>query len=344
MPEFPQAVGDLRPLGLGELLDRTFTLYRNNFWLFCGIMALPEAVTVLANLIFSLATRGQVKPFAFPPNPSAPPPDLAQAFSQLGTVVGAASLIGMIKLVIYAAAVAATMFGVASVYLGQQSTIRDAYRKIGRKFGATLGLFILLGLIAFAVLVVVEIGAMIAAVAAGAVLSFISPVLAGIIAVVVIVGAVVLALWLLMRFSLSLPVVLLEDRGVIDSMARSGVLTEGHRGRIFLGLLVMFAISFGISAAVTAPSTVPLVFMTMKGTFVPTWLVVVQSLSAGIAGTVTGPLLSIAIALLYYDVRIRKEAFDLEAMLAASPEPPQPPPSIPPPMPPAMPGPAPTSL
>ena len=29
---------ELRPLGLGELIDRTFTLYRNHFWLFCGVM------------------------------------------------------------------------------------------------------------------------------------------------------------------------------------------------------------------------------------------------------------------------------------------------------------------
>jgi hypothetical protein len=34
MPEL-----DLRPLSLGEILDRTFTLYRRNFLLFFGITA-----------------------------------------------------------------------------------------------------------------------------------------------------------------------------------------------------------------------------------------------------------------------------------------------------------------
>lgn len=36
MPEL-----DLRPLSLGEILDRTFTLYRRNFLLFAGIIAIP---------------------------------------------------------------------------------------------------------------------------------------------------------------------------------------------------------------------------------------------------------------------------------------------------------------
>ena len=36
MPEL-----DLRPLSLGEIPDRTFTLYRRNFLLFTGIIAIP---------------------------------------------------------------------------------------------------------------------------------------------------------------------------------------------------------------------------------------------------------------------------------------------------------------
>jgi hypothetical protein len=36
---------DLRPLSLGELLDRTFSLYRRNFWLFLGILRIPYLVS-----------------------------------------------------------------------------------------------------------------------------------------------------------------------------------------------------------------------------------------------------------------------------------------------------------
>src|ERR1700691_4627115 len=41
---------DLRPLSLGELLDRTFTLYRGHFLLFLGISAIPHVFVLLIQL------------------------------------------------------------------------------------------------------------------------------------------------------------------------------------------------------------------------------------------------------------------------------------------------------
>src|SRR5215475_2410940 len=40
----------LRPLSMGELLDRTFYLYRNNFPLFVGITAIPQLVVLTLRL------------------------------------------------------------------------------------------------------------------------------------------------------------------------------------------------------------------------------------------------------------------------------------------------------
>src|SRR5271169_5669056 len=48
---------ELRPLSLGELLDRTFSLYRRHFWLFVGIMAIPCSFAIPFNLFF-LAKQG----------------------------------------------------------------------------------------------------------------------------------------------------------------------------------------------------------------------------------------------------------------------------------------------
>jgi hypothetical protein len=38
---------DLRPMSLGEVLDKTFTLYRENFLLFAGIAAIPLLLLLL---------------------------------------------------------------------------------------------------------------------------------------------------------------------------------------------------------------------------------------------------------------------------------------------------------
>lgn len=42
---------DLRPLSIGELLDRTFSLYRRNFALFIGIAAIPQLLVLALQLV-----------------------------------------------------------------------------------------------------------------------------------------------------------------------------------------------------------------------------------------------------------------------------------------------------
>ncbi|MGB7283639.1 MAG: hypothetical protein WBE13_15335 [Candidatus Acidiferrum sp.] len=42
---------DLRPLSVGELLDRTFSLYRRHFLLFIGISAIPELLVLALQLV-----------------------------------------------------------------------------------------------------------------------------------------------------------------------------------------------------------------------------------------------------------------------------------------------------
>src|SRR5580698_5978399 len=40
---------ELRPLTTGEILDRTFFLYRSNFWLYVGLASIASGVSVLAS-------------------------------------------------------------------------------------------------------------------------------------------------------------------------------------------------------------------------------------------------------------------------------------------------------
>src|SRR2546425_11803925 len=53
---------DLRPLSLGEILDRTFSLYRRNFLLFAGITALPQLLILALNLAQTTLTRFPTPP------------------------------------------------------------------------------------------------------------------------------------------------------------------------------------------------------------------------------------------------------------------------------------------
>src|ERR1700761_8702431 len=47
----PSAHFDLRPLSTGEILDRTFQIYRSRFSLFAGLAVLPAAVNVVTQSI-----------------------------------------------------------------------------------------------------------------------------------------------------------------------------------------------------------------------------------------------------------------------------------------------------
>ncbi len=40
-----------------------------------------------------------------------------------------------------------------------------------------------------------------------------------------------------------------------------------------------------------------------------------MAVTGGVGGAISGPLLVIALALLYYDTRVRKEGFDLQLMM-----------------------------
>ena len=48
-PAPAQLLYELRPLSLGEILDRTFTLYRKRFWLFAGLAVVSASVVTLGS-------------------------------------------------------------------------------------------------------------------------------------------------------------------------------------------------------------------------------------------------------------------------------------------------------
>ena len=46
----PPVRHELRPLTTGEILDRTFFLYRSNFWLYVGLASIAAGASVLASI------------------------------------------------------------------------------------------------------------------------------------------------------------------------------------------------------------------------------------------------------------------------------------------------------
>jgi MFS family permease len=311
MDSIPVQAAELKPMTLSELLDRTFTLYRNRFWLFCGLMVGPEIAILLCSLIVIVAFPIRDLPVATA-NPQNPFAALASLESRLAATFVAA----FVQALFGALALGAVTVAVSELYLGRAATIRGSYEAVrGRIFGL-FGLILMLMLVGIAFLTAGSFAGGFAGAIGMIASSLISPVIGVIFLFLFIFAGVIGAVWLLMRFAVSIPAFMLERRGVVESMSRSGALTQGHRNRIFATVIVMYIVLLVFQVALAMPFLILQSTYRVRGLF-PLWIQIGQAASAAVASTIAAPLVMIAIALIYYDVRIRKEAFDLESMMGA---------------------------
>src|SRR6266498_1017584 len=130
----------LRPLRLGELLDRAIRLYRGNFLTFIGIIAVVYVpLTVLQTAATTLLSSSMLGGFSTP----------EEIFTNAAYWIGMLSTIvlGLVQFVlVQGIATGALTRAVADNYLGKKTSILDAYRGIGKSWLTLLGalLFILL--------------------------------------------------------------------------------------------------------------------------------------------------------------------------------------------------------
>jgi uncharacterized membrane protein len=255
-------VQTLRPLTIGELLDRTFFYYRRHFVLFVGIAALPSAFL----LVVQLATV-----FVTPMGGGR----LAVAVLSL--------LMVFVYLVTTTLAHGATVVAVSQILLERETNVAEAFNSIRPRIGELIVISINVG-------VRVLLGTLF-----------------------LIVPGILLAL----RYSLAIPVAVLEETGVSDSLSRSGTLTKGHRGRILLVYFLLFVL------IIIGTMLWPFLTMFVAGIFSPAvradqppvWMQVVLQFGNFVSESLLSPIMTIALTLVYYDERVRKEAFDLEHMM-----------------------------
>jgi len=121
------------------------------------------------------------------------------------------------------------------------------------------------------------------------------------------------------EWSLAVPAKVLEDKSASEAMSRSSDLTEGNRGRIFVIWFLFFVLSIGVSMLLQWPIRIG-AGGARSATAVQHVAVgwqVATLVAAFISECLVGPLATIAFALVYYDERVRKEAFDIQLMMAS---------------------------
>lgn len=303
VPATPSGAATLRPLGIGDVVDRVFGIYRARaIGLFVLGMILFVAV-VIAWILLTVAfafTGGSALGRLSTPAGADPATLLASpAFAQFIGGLFVYFIVGwLITLLIGAIFTGAVVDAAAAAHLGQDRSISQSF---GIGFQSSIRIFFA-GLIA-----TIAVGVI------GVVYSIISTFITNNLILFALSLAYFFVLFYVQASWFVAPVVAtIERHGPISSLRRSWQLSAGFRWRI-VGLFILLVVLFLV-----------LLFLTI---FV-VGLIAAANQSAGAIAAVVAlfaaiplwmPLFFGTMTVLYYDLRVRKEGLDLQLAAEAMP-------------------------
>ncbi|GGN52876.1 hypothetical protein GCM10011579_010280 [Streptomyces albiflavescens] len=315
-PAAKPGVIPLRPLGVGEILDGAVSTMRTYWRTVLGISLAVAVVTEIAVILLQGFVLNDTANTDALNDPSATVSELSRA---LGDTLLNSGVILLITLLGTIVATALLTSVTSRAVLGRSVTTAEAWQDARPQLPKLFGLTFLLPLIAVAVVAVGALPGVLAAAAgagdAGAALA----ILGGL-------GTGIVALWLMIRFSLASPALMLEKQSIWKSMSRSAKLVRGSWWRVF-GIQLLATIIANIVASIVV---IPFAFLAaaLSGDGVTGFLqsgsgdlgwtfLIVSGIGSVIGSMLTFPITAGVTVLLYIDQRIRREALDLDLARAA---------------------------
>ncbi|HYH62983.1 MAG TPA: glycerophosphoryl diester phosphodiesterase membrane domain-containing protein [Solirubrobacterales bacterium] len=309
----------LRPLGVGEALDASFNLYFRNLGLLLRIAAAVVVPVIALSAILLLVgiqeTDGS--------NPNAALYEIAsgeirlvdeQKFLILSAI---AAVLGALA---YLVAIAALFRAISERYIGRGASARESLAAGAKRAHSVLWIFVIIG-VAFFLLVIPAAA---------------TPLLA-------VIFTLPLIVFLLVRWCVAIPALMVEQKKGSKALGRSFELVE-NRWLATFGVLIVGVIFILLLELLVSLAGEGLGSLASEQTML---YIVLLSLMNGIGTIVTAPFQAAIVTVIYYDLRVRKEAFDvellteqLEAPAIGGPPPPPPaqtPGDPPPPPPPSTP-------
>ena len=302
----------LRPMNLGEILDRTFQIYRSRFLAFVAIAAIPAFSMRLVHIadVAWLHTNSFVDSGWRP------------AETLWGIIIGAGfyHISSFLSLLLLPAEVKLA----SCVIHNETASLRSSLKFAVAGWPGFLWVACLKLLAGLLIPDLVAIGFIAAEIAipefGNALENFHGFASLPLIAVPGLIG-VALFLWLLPRLSLAMAAAALEGLKGFKNLRRSWRLSDGTRGRILLTWVAVALLSWiGQSGGLYVLHLVVTFFVRdLHLTFVTRvlYLPAAYLLTTAVVAVV-GPIGPIAVTLFYYDQRIRHEGYDIEQMMAAA--------------------------
>jgi hypothetical protein len=272
---------NLKPLGMGQIIDRAVRLYRQNFLQYVGIVALAQIPMLIYSATLPLFALGLERAAL----DAGPEPLLG-----LGLVSVVSVIVGAILTQV---AVAAMSQAIADTYLGRPTGIIEAFSRIGRAWIQLLLALLLAGFFMFLLLAWTIIPC-----------------------VGWLTGPGMLIFAATVAVPLIVPVVVMERCSATEAVGRAWQLAR-RRFWWLLGFMLLLSILSQI--VVTGPSLLLSTFLTpLAGSNLGVMgSNIIQMVSSSLLSVLYLPLYTACVVLLYFDVRVRTEALDL-AMLAAA--------------------------
>lgn len=268
-----ESIPNLRPMRMGQILDQAARLYRSNFATFMGIVALVQAPIALLQVLINLASASE---------------------SGLPVVSFGGTLLTTLLSFIFVQGIgtAAMTRAVADNYLGEKTSALDAYRKIGRGWLSLLAALFILGLIGIVAAIWLLVPCIGWFTGVG-ILFYLSLVIAPLIA----------------------PIIVLEKANAGAGWRRAWQLARQR----FWWMLGYFIVLYLFNLLVViGPTTLAAFILTFIADYTSTGpttsfviQIVIQQLVTTAFSLIFLPFQLAATTLVYFDLRVRSEGFDL---------------------------------
>lgn len=303
----------LRPLSIGEILDRGFSIVFRHFIPFAAIVLVVTGPQLLFTYfgfkdVFSLAFGPLLNmPTTGGQPPQIDPQKMLDAYAQGGPYL--AAVIG-IALFFVPLSNAAVVSGVSRAYLGMPVRFADCYRDAVKRW-LPLVLLVLLWFVAaigaYIAIVIATFVVALSSVGLFSLLHTVGAVVAGVVIFAAVIALIVFGLMVYLAFAYSFTATTLEGLGPGDGFV-SGfrrVFGEGQFRRSFGIACALAGIFIGVSLVVDVLAYLA-IFIVHS--------LVIQIVVQSVIGAFAYPFAFAVVAVSYYDVRIRREGFDLQLL------------------------------
>lgn len=301
----------LVPLGAGDLIDRAVRLYRRHFMTLVRIAAPPVIITTFGSLMTAVAGRST----------------RLEASTVLLVLTGLLiQVAGMLLNVIVIGGAARNL--ITHLLWNEPFSARTTYRNVRARFGSLLGAAIIIGIwVILAFFLAVFVWALVIQLfifgryTSPQVDSWFGSTLVVVWAIAVTFLAFLL-FFLMIKFIVYVPqVLMIEGRGVFESIGRSFTLARGNLRR----LMGMFLFYWFATWSALLILIVPLFWYgaaqgvnisPFKAETWPTWYAIGYSVLTQVSGILLVPVLILGLSIMYIDERVRQEGYDIELIAA----------------------------